>query len=237
MATAFHKHTGLVAAALLIAGLATTQFALGRKKDKAAGAMDEHTRAVHALNRLTFGPHPGDVDRVAQIGVDKWIELQLHPEKIDDSDLDARLVPFRTLRMDTREIVENFPNNQIIRQVAEGKAPMPRDPTRRAIYEAQVQRYEDRQDRKSAAEQKSSIAGNSSAGQDAESGADISTQADASYGRRRQEMQAANIKLLELLDLPPDERIREILKLPPEEQRMHRRPRPEGPSPTRSWEA
>ncbi len=220
MATASRKHFELVAVALLIAGLATTQFALGRKKDKAAGAMDEHTRAVHALNRLTFGPRSGDVDRVAQIGVDKWIELQLHPEKIDDSDLDARLVPFRTLRMDTREIVANFPNNQIIRQVAEGKAPMPRDPTRRAIYEAQVQRYEDRQDRKSAAGQKSGIAGNPSVGQDAEPGANISTQADASYGRRRQEMQAANIKLLELLDLPPDERIREILKLAPEEQRL-----------------
>ncbi len=182
--------------------------------------MDEHTRAVHALNRLTFGPRPGDVNRVAQIGVDKWIELQLHREKIDDSGLEARLAPFRTLRMDTREIVENFPNNQIIRQVAEGKAPMPRDPTRRAIYEAQVLRYEDRQDRKSVAGQKGGVAGNSSAGQDAESDADVSMQADASYGRRREEMQAANIKLLELLDLPPDERMREILKLPPEEQRL-----------------
>ena len=102
----------LVAAALLVAAGLTTQFALGRKKDKPAGAMRRWTtqkRAVHALNRLTFGPRPGDVERVTQMGVDKWIELQLHPDKIDDSALDARLAPFRTLRMETKEIVENFP--------------------------------------------------------------------------------------------------------------------------------
>src|SRR6202790_3209668 len=80
----------LVAATLLVAAGLTTQFALGRKKDKpAAGettSMDSHKRAVPPLNRLTFGPRPGDVERVTQIGVDKWIELELHPDKIDNSD-------------------------------------------------------------------------------------------------------------------------------------------------------
>ena len=46
--------------------------------------MDDQKRALHALNRLTFGPRPGDVERVTAIGVDKWIDQQLHPEKIDD---------------------------------------------------------------------------------------------------------------------------------------------------------
>src|SRR5271165_5627575 len=107
-------------AIVLIAGLAT-QLALGKKKDQPVGAphgaMDERKRAVHALNRLSFGPRSGDVERVAQMGVDKWIDLQLHPEKIDDSALDAHLAPFRTLRMDTREIVENFPPDQVIKQI------------------------------------------------------------------------------------------------------------------------
>src|SRR5271166_4378524 len=105
----------LLAAALLISAGLTTPFALGRKKDKPAGAqtqMDDQKRAVHALNRLTFGPRPGDVERVTQLGVDQWIELELHPDRIDDSALDARLGPFRTLRMGTKEIVENFPPNQ-----------------------------------------------------------------------------------------------------------------------------
>src|SRR5271167_2460881 len=91
----------LVAAVLLLAAGLTAQFALGHKKDKPASAMqmDDQKRAVHALNRLTFGPRPGDVDQVAQMGVDKWIELELHPDRIDNSALDARLAPFRTLRM------------------------------------------------------------------------------------------------------------------------------------------
>jgi len=99
----------LVAALLLAATALTTQFALGRKKDKdkVAGStqMDDQHRAVHALNRLTFGPRPGDVDRVLQVGVDKWIDMQLHPEKINNAALDARLAPFLTLQMGTKEIV------------------------------------------------------------------------------------------------------------------------------------
>ena len=74
---------------------------------------------MHALNRLTFGPRPGDVQQVMAIGVERWIDLQLHPEKIDDSALDARLEPLRTLRMSTREIAEDFPDGQEINQVQE----------------------------------------------------------------------------------------------------------------------
>ena len=55
------------------------------KKDKAASSSNENRRALHALNRLTFGPRPGDVQQVVALGVDRWIDLQLHPAKIDDS--------------------------------------------------------------------------------------------------------------------------------------------------------
>ena len=48
-------------------------------------------RALHALNRLSFGPRPEDVQRVEAMGVDRWIELQLHPEKIDDGGLQTML--------------------------------------------------------------------------------------------------------------------------------------------------
>ena len=46
--------------------------------------------AFHALNRLAYGPRPGDVDRVAQGGVMTWIEQQLAPERIDDARLAER---------------------------------------------------------------------------------------------------------------------------------------------------
>src|SRR5579884_297384 len=94
-----------------------------KKHDKAAAGseLDEQKRALHALNRLPFGPRPGDVQRVSAMGVDKWIELQLHPEKINDDALEARLTPFRTLRMNQKELVENFPTPQVIKAVEQGK--------------------------------------------------------------------------------------------------------------------
>ena len=43
----------------------------------------ERAHAVHVLNRLAFGPRPGDVDRVLAVGVDRWIEQQLNPDRRD----------------------------------------------------------------------------------------------------------------------------------------------------------
>src|ERR1039458_9187728 len=201
----------LVAAALLVAAGFTAQFALARKKDNPPGAtmmqMDSQKRAVHALNRLTFGPRPGDVEQVARMGVDKWIELQLHPDKIDDSALDARLDPFRTLRMGTREIVENFPPEQVIKQIADGKASLPRDPTQRAVYEAQLQRYENKQEQKAEAAKTSATVSDANAS-GAESTcrdgarpgpADSAHPADPEPMRRREERRLANLKMQDLL--------------------------------------
>src|SRR5579872_1204956 len=79
-------------------------------KKKPLPPLTQEQRAIHALNRLTFGPRPGDLDHVLQIGVDKWIDEQMHPESIDDSALNARLGPLRTLRMSPKEMVRNFPS-------------------------------------------------------------------------------------------------------------------------------
>ncbi|MGB9197747.1 MAG: DUF1800 domain-containing protein [Terriglobales bacterium] len=218
MAIPARTRISLLVAFALLACLSGTRFAVGKKK-VAVGGMDEQKRALHALNRLTFGARPEDAERVAQLGVDKWIELQFHPEKIDDSRLDARLASFRTLRMNTGEIVENFPNNEIIKQVAEGKAPMPADPALHAVYEAQVEKYEGKLDRK---ETKAAADGHASSGATEQEGGNdpnsMSMQADAEHTRRREESQAGNIKLRELLDLSPDQRYREILGMSPEEQ-------------------
>src|SRR6266567_8877388 len=89
---------------------------LAKKKDKAADAgANEQKRAVQALNRLTFGPRPADVQQVMAMGVDRWIDLQLHPEKISDQALQSRLTPLRTIHMSTRELLEDFPDNQMIK--------------------------------------------------------------------------------------------------------------------------
>ena len=119
-----------------------------KKKDTVAPNPDDQRRALHALNRLTFGPRPGDVQLVLAMGVEQWIDLQLHPEKIDDGALNGRLEPLRTLRMSAREIAEDFPDGQEITQVRNGKKPMPSDPARRAVFQTQLARQEEKKERK-----------------------------------------------------------------------------------------
>jgi uncharacterized protein (DUF1800 family) len=121
---------------------------LAKKKDKAASNQGDPRRALHALNRLTFGPRPGDLQQVTAMGVEQWIDLQLHPEKIDDSGLNVRLEPLHTLRMSTREIAEDFPDPQEINQVMNGKRSMPSDPARRAVFQVQLARLQDRKNNK-----------------------------------------------------------------------------------------
>ena len=104
---------------------------LAAKKQKQTHAPDDPKRALHALDRLTFGPRPGDVQAVAAMGVDKWIDLQLHPEQINDTAMQSRLAGYRTLQMSTREMVLAFPPNPIVKAVMDGKMAMPRDPNRR----------------------------------------------------------------------------------------------------------
>jgi uncharacterized protein (DUF1800 family) len=129
---------------LLISAGAVPQL-LAKKKNKPDSGANEQKRAVQALNRLTFGPRPGDIQQVMAMGVDRWIDLQLHPEKIPDSDVEARLAPLRTLRMGSKEIVENFPDNPMVKQVMDGKRPMPSDPAKRAVYQVQIARLEEKQ--------------------------------------------------------------------------------------------
>ena len=122
---------------------------LARKKGKSADSgPNEQRRAIHALNRLTFGPRPGDIQQVMAMGVDRWIDLQLHPEKISDAAVEARLADFRTLHMSSKEIAEEFPDNQMIRQVRDGKRPMPSDPAKQAVFEVQIARLQEKQEKK-----------------------------------------------------------------------------------------
>ncbi len=65
-------------------------------------------QVIHALNRLTFGPKPGDVARVRQIGLDKWVELQLNPERIADSTIDRFLSRYSVLEADQNELLKNY---------------------------------------------------------------------------------------------------------------------------------
>jgi len=64
--------------------------------------------ALHALNRLAYGPRPGEADSVAQLGVMRWIERQLDPDRIDDKALEQRERAFRILHYDREDLAQRY---------------------------------------------------------------------------------------------------------------------------------
>ncbi len=66
--------------------------------------LTESERISHVLSRLTFGARPGDAQRVAAIGIDRWIDQQLHPESIPDSGVTIALAPLESWNGPTKNI-------------------------------------------------------------------------------------------------------------------------------------
>ncbi len=241
---------------LSVFGSSCLLIAANRKKSKtpvttvaaapAVPLMDESKRAEHALNRLTFGPRPGDVERVHAMGVDKWIEQQLHSENISDANLEAQLAPLRTLRMSSREIVENFPPPQLLKAMANGKVGLPLNPEKRELYKAEIANYkarkagkEEKDAQKNAADMEAegvnAAAGDSGKMMDKTLDKNLDKKmakagdADAAAGQgnnqdgprvTREERQAAMEHGQRLMAMAPDQRISEILKMQPAERRI-----------------
>jgi uncharacterized protein (DUF1800 family) len=63
---------------------------------------------VHVLNRLGFGPAPGDVEKVSRMGLGSYIDQQLRPEPLPDASVQARLSQFSSLRLTARELAERY---------------------------------------------------------------------------------------------------------------------------------
>src|SRR5258708_18947174 len=88
----------LVAAAALTAG----------SPGSAVPASPDDKTILHVLNRIGYGARPGDVDRVRQLGLAVYIEQQLHPERIPDAGMTARLAGFETLNKSSRQIAGEY---------------------------------------------------------------------------------------------------------------------------------
>ena len=78
----------------------------------AGSAPTEQEKITHLLNRMTFGPRPGDVELVQKIGIDKYLDQQLHPEKIPDPGMDDRLDSLPSLQMSIAEIYTYYPQRK-----------------------------------------------------------------------------------------------------------------------------
>jgi uncharacterized protein (DUF1800 family) len=109
--------------------------------------LSKDEQVLHVLDRLTYGPRPGDIDAVKKMGLKKWLDLQLHPDRIPENPtLEAKLAPLESLRMTQSETASNYPTQQTIRAIAEGRQPLPEDPVARAAVERLARRYKVRKD-------------------------------------------------------------------------------------------
>ena len=129
---------------MFVAGMAAfsteTQFNQPLNKDQ---------EILHALNRLTFGPRPGDLEAARKMGLKKWIDQQLHPDRIPENpELTQRLQPLDSLHMSAAEIAETYPPPQLLKAMADGRLPLPADPEARRRAELQIQRVRARRETK-----------------------------------------------------------------------------------------
>lgn len=74
--------------------------------------LSEDEATLHALNRLSFGPRPSDVDRVKKMGLEKWVDAQLNPDSLDDRAMSARLEDYPALKLSTAQLLDRYPNPQ-----------------------------------------------------------------------------------------------------------------------------
>ncbi|MFL5630739.1 MAG: DUF1800 domain-containing protein [Gemmatimonadaceae bacterium] len=117
--------TKLVAIALLVSAVsASAQRSDVRDPAKAITARSDvrelpaDHQIIQALNRLTFGPKPGDALKVRAIGLDKWIDQQLHPEKVNDAALDQFVAGYSALNQNQNDLLRDYTEQQRARRAA-----------------------------------------------------------------------------------------------------------------------
>ncbi|HXY41470.1 MAG TPA: DUF1800 family protein, partial [Vicinamibacteria bacterium] len=101
------RAAGTLAAGACLGGVLLAGRGAPAARAEAAAASDDAT-ILHLLNRLTWGPRPGDLAAVRAMGLERWTTLQLHPERIDDRALEARLADFPTLRLSSAALVQGY---------------------------------------------------------------------------------------------------------------------------------
>ena len=106
--------------------------------------LSQRQRALHLLNRFTFGPRPGDVAEVRREGLNAWFAQQLHPETLPDDDLRSRLAQFPATQLPQAELFARFPSPEQLRQYGRGTLSRPDDSTETAIYADAALRYQEK---------------------------------------------------------------------------------------------
>src|SRR5215208_8058840 len=115
----------VAAITLMLAIAAQSIVPVAAQKPAKTRSLTEEQRIVHVLNRLGFGARPGDVERVKTLGLEKYINQQLSPEKINDAVAENKVKDLTILNLTTAELYEKYPQpGQLLRQLqARGMLP------------------------------------------------------------------------------------------------------------------
>jgi uncharacterized protein (DUF1800 family) len=202
---------------------------------KRATQIQNDERALHVLNRFTFGPRPGDLAAVQAMGVKRWFQQQLNPARIDDSALDARLATFPAMQLPQVELMQRYPSPQMLRQIIAKGLPLPADPVEHAIYSDQIAFYLAAKEKREA---KAAAAGKETAST-ADDGMQIEKAPDAMNGKAalpgdgvdpstpametHEEQLYAGLDAVRIINLPPEQRMQRILGMQPDELIAFRR--------------
>ena len=169
-------------------------------KEPGSAPLSERERVIQLLNRFTFGPRPGDVDRVLALGADNWFEQQLNPASINDDALSKRLGDYPTLTMTPEQALTAFPDRGTLQAVADEKLQPPTDPGLAAVYQVQLQKlYKDNISKKVNTDGKPAV----------------TPPTDAELAEQKQKDQATAARIAgELFSLPKNQRMATLIKLP-----------------------
>ncbi len=110
----------------------------------------EDARVLRVLDRMTFGPRPGEAAAVERIGLKRWLAEQMHPAAIPDGALEARMAAFPAMTLPQAELMERFPDRQKLREIENKGLALPGDPVEHAIYADALQAQAEAKARKEA---------------------------------------------------------------------------------------
>ena len=107
-------------------------------------------RVQQLLDRFTFGPTPGQVDRVLAQGEEPWLTQQMQPGTVPDGALTQRLKEYPTVAMTPAQAIAIFPDRPQINAVADNREEPPNDPLLHAVFDVQYAKLMQERDRKKA---------------------------------------------------------------------------------------
>lgn len=93
----------------------------GKTKESPTSRLSEEQKAIHLLDRISFGPRPGDVEAVKKLGWEKYLDAQLHPERLTDQVAEEKLKAIESIHLNNAELARYYPPPQVLREALKSK--------------------------------------------------------------------------------------------------------------------